>query len=278
MDKLKVKFYTPIINWADQQKRVYKNTPDIQWTGHPVHGMVTGYKTFAILPLEEQFSIEHNKQVKKQESQNERYSNIEKGIMSNITKKPLQEIYQQYMDPNPAGGHGDKGSAHSYISTYEKLLEPYRNSKVNLLEIGIAYGESLEMWYEYFNEGKVYGVDIHDIEIFSNYNKPEGYKNDNRFTIWIEDATKTEFLDTIKGITFNIVIDDGSHKFLDQVKTFNLFKNNNKISPGGIYIIEDVVDLDIVKDDFIALHDNCEIIDLRSVKGRTDDVLIVYKF
>ena len=80
MDKLKVKFYTPIINWADQQKRVYKNTPDIQWTGHPVHGMVTGYKTFASLPLEEQFSIEHNKQVKRQESQNMRYSNIEKGI------------------------------------------------------------------------------------------------------------------------------------------------------------------------------------------------------
>jgi hypothetical protein len=68
------------VNWADQQKRIYKNTPDIQWTGHPVHGMVTGYKTFASLPLEEQFSIEHNKQVKRQESQNMRYSNIEKGI------------------------------------------------------------------------------------------------------------------------------------------------------------------------------------------------------
>jgi hypothetical protein len=68
------------VNWPDQQKRVYKNSPDIQWTGHQVHGMITGYKKFAALPVEEHFSITHNKQVKRQESQNERNSNIEKTL------------------------------------------------------------------------------------------------------------------------------------------------------------------------------------------------------
>jgi len=68
------------VNWPDQQKRIYRNTPEIQWTGHPVHGMVTGYKEFASLPVKEEFSITHNKQVERQEKQNERYYNIEKTL------------------------------------------------------------------------------------------------------------------------------------------------------------------------------------------------------
>ena len=68
------------VNWPDQQKRIYRNSPEIKWTGHQVHGMVTGYKEFASLPVEEGFSITHNKQVERQESQNNRYSNIEKTL------------------------------------------------------------------------------------------------------------------------------------------------------------------------------------------------------
>ena len=67
------------VNWPDQQKRIYKNDPNIQWTGHQVHGMVTGYKTFATLPLEEHFCIIHNKTINRQENQNDRYSKIETG-------------------------------------------------------------------------------------------------------------------------------------------------------------------------------------------------------
>jgi hypothetical protein len=68
------------VNWPDQQKRIYRNSPEIQWTGHQVHGMITGYKKFATLPVEEGFSITHNKQVERQQSQNERYSKIEKTL------------------------------------------------------------------------------------------------------------------------------------------------------------------------------------------------------
>ena len=64
------------VNWPDAQKRIYKNTPDIQWAGHQVHGMVSGYKTYAALPMEEHFSIIHNKEINRQEAQNERYAKI----------------------------------------------------------------------------------------------------------------------------------------------------------------------------------------------------------
>jgi hypothetical protein len=39
--------------------------------------MVEGYKTFATLPFEEEWSIIHNKTIDRQENQNERYYKIE---------------------------------------------------------------------------------------------------------------------------------------------------------------------------------------------------------
>ena len=67
------------VNWPDAQKRIYKNTPGIQWSGHQIHGMVEGYKTFATLPFTEEWSIIHNKTINRQENQNERYTKIEIG-------------------------------------------------------------------------------------------------------------------------------------------------------------------------------------------------------
>jgi hypothetical protein len=67
------------VNWPDAQKRIYRNTPEIKWSGHQVHGMVEGYKTFATLPSNEEWSIIHNKTIDRQENQNERYTKIELG-------------------------------------------------------------------------------------------------------------------------------------------------------------------------------------------------------
>ena len=67
------------VNWPDAQKRIYKNTPNIKWSGHQIHGMVEGYKTFATLPFEEEWSIIHNKTLERQEKQNDRYNQIETG-------------------------------------------------------------------------------------------------------------------------------------------------------------------------------------------------------
>ena len=67
------------VQWPDEQKRIYKNTPDIKWSGHQIHGMVEGFKTFATLPFEEEWSIIHNKTLERQEQQNDRYNQIETG-------------------------------------------------------------------------------------------------------------------------------------------------------------------------------------------------------
>lgn len=185
---------------------------------------------------------------------------------NNIPDKPLNEIYKKW---SFVDGHGDKGTAHTYIPEYERLLSPYRYKKPNFLEIGIAYGESLEMWYEYFQGAKIHGIDIWDKEIGP-------YLKDERFNINIVDATKKEVLDRLDNTTFDIIIDDGSHRFEDQVATFNILKD--RMNVGGIFIIEDVDCLDQKREEFINLHSNCEIIDNRSLLNRYDDVLIIYRF
>lgn len=179
--------------------------------------------------------------------------------------KNLQEIYKNYQSPD---GHGDKGTAHTYIDEYQRLLEPYRENST-VLEIGLFMGESLRMWEEFFIDSDVIGVDISDWQLTNLIN--EGTHN-----IIIGDATKEEILDTLPDKMFDVIIDDGSHLLEHQIKSFDIFKNRMK--PNGIYIIEDIVNIDKDKDVFEKLHNNVEIIDNRHIKGRSDDVLIVYKF
>lgn len=167
----------------------------------------------------------------------------------------LQEIFNKYSIEHEAG-HADKGTIHSYIPEYERLLAPYRNGST-IMEIGIAYGYSMKMWGEYFINSKIIGADI-GIGSLSDYFK------DPKFEIILGDATKPEFLEKVKDYSFDIIIDDASHLSQDQQATFLLLKN--KMKKGGIYIIEDILSLDICKNEFPPLHTNCEIIDLRKTK------------
>lgn len=65
------------INWPDLQMRIVRNSTEIKWTGI-VHEQITGYKTYAILPLERDYSISHIKTIEKQTKQNAFYTNMVK--------------------------------------------------------------------------------------------------------------------------------------------------------------------------------------------------------
>ena len=179
--------------------------------------------------------------------------------------KSLNEIYLNYRSPE---GHGDKGTAHTYIGEYEKLLSDYRENST-VLEIGICRGESLKMWDEYFINSKVYGIDITDQFI-------KDLIKEDKYNIIIGDACSENILTQLDDLTFDVIIDDGSHLINDQISSFNILKNRMK--PNGIYIIEDVNNIDTSIDKLTELHNNIQIIDNRHIKNRVDDVLIIYKF
>ena len=65
------------INFPDWQGRVFRNRPNIRWQ-YKVHEMITGYQTYATLPMDKPFCILHPKTIDKQEQQNKKYSGIQR--------------------------------------------------------------------------------------------------------------------------------------------------------------------------------------------------------
>ncbi len=63
------------VNYPDYQARVFRNREDIRWT-RKVHEYITGCKTYAHLPPQEELSLYHPKTIDKQEQQNRLYSDI----------------------------------------------------------------------------------------------------------------------------------------------------------------------------------------------------------
>jgi hypothetical protein len=181
--------------------------------------------------------------------------------------KTLQEIYEGYSGPDYDAGWGDKGTTHTYIQEYEHLLANYRNGST-VLEIGICHGHSCEMWCDYFTNSTIVGVDIHnhgiDIEKV-------------RYKAIIADATNESVLPHLEDYTFDVIIDDGSHHIGDQLNSYHILKH--KMNPNGIYIIEDVANIDTVRSLFEDLdkEKTITVIDNRNLKGRYDDVLVIIK-
>ena len=125
----------------------------------------------------------------------------------------LSQIYEFFKDDPISmdkldNGGGDKGTIHSYIDEYDRLLNPYRHNST-FLEIGIWRGESIRMWNEYFINSTVIGVEIYAERTGGLFQNPD-------YNIIIADATKPEFLTEIEDYTFDVIIDDGSHYVKDK--------------------------------------------------------------
>jgi len=183
-------------------------------------------------------------------------------------KQTLTEIFKEIGHFGEDIGCNDKGGTHTYLGAYENLFAPFRNG-CTFMEIGLALGDSIKLFDRYFENSQIVGVDIGLV-----FPPPvEGYRN--KVHLIEADATKPEFLEKMGMRKFDIIIDDASHMGDDQVATFNLCKH--MMNPGGLYVIEDILNLDMSRKTFEGLHDNCEVIDMRHT-GRFDNVLICYKF
>lgn len=119
----------------------------------------------------------------------------------------------------------------TYCDIYDKYFINIRNNVKKFVEIGIKSGCSLKMWKEYFPNATIYGIDIDP-----NCKKYE----EERIECFIGDQNDEEFLLEIKEKIgeYDILLDDGSHITMHQIKTFNiLYENCNE---NGFYIIEDL--------------------------------------
>lgn len=103
-----------------------------------------------------------------------------------------------------------------YLDVYENIFSDYRELNVQILEIGIQNGGSLEAWAHYFPLAlSIIGCDI-------NPDCRELSYDDERISVVIGDAKNEETRIQIlnKSDILDIIIDDGSHKSNDVIKTF----------------------------------------------------------
>jgi len=63
------------VNWPDYQWRIYKNVTHIKWE-NKVHEVLGGFKQYATLPMEEDYSLYHPKTIERQIKQNAYYDTI----------------------------------------------------------------------------------------------------------------------------------------------------------------------------------------------------------
>ena len=128
-----------------------------------------------------------------------------------------------------------EGECHSFTEFYDDILKDKRNEQLNILEIGVWNGSSINMWAEYFPNSNVYGIDI-------NINRSNGKIVNNNAQVFLCDGTNEEqinnFLNKIGNPKFDIIIDDGSHQFNHQMKSLLIFMNH--LTDNGIYILEDL--------------------------------------
>jgi hypothetical protein len=119
-----------------------------------------------------------------------------------------------------------------YFKIYHRHLHKFRGRRINILEIGIYSGGSLDMWRSYFGEGAtIYGVDI--------VPSCKAYETEH-IRVFIGDQGSREFWHDFKSRTpaMDIVIDDGSHRHGDQI--VSLQEMLPSINRGGVYVCEDV--------------------------------------
>jgi len=140
---------------------------------------------------------------------------------------------------------GDKGSffahvgqtenlAHRYTYIYEQYMESFRDTKFNLLEIGICSpfypGASLRAWYQYFRQADIFGLDIVECSRFEN----------DRVKTFVVDQTSEQQLRNFTKLAppFKFIIDDGCHD--ERAITISMGELFPQLESGGIYFVEDL--------------------------------------
>jgi cephalosporin hydroxylase len=196
----------------------------------------------------------------------------------------LREIIAHYdINGHEKDGGTDKDTFHSYIELYERLLAPFIDKAITLVEIGIQYGGSMLLWQDYLPRAEFIFVDnVNSISL-----RILEHLDPDRASILFQDAYNEAGADDVDylaesgpsgGIDF--IIDDGPHTLQSQEDFLRLYLP--LLNKGGVAVIEDVQDVQW----FAALEAAVqktegefasEQVDLRSIKGRYDDLVFVVK-
>ncbi len=167
-----------------------------------------------------------------------------------LQKKSLNDLFNffnsdkgdlyEYQYDQPIKNKKEKVQAHGYAKFYEDYFKNIKNEKLKILEIGSFYGNASASLFFYFRNSFLYAGDIFP-DLFR-------YKSKRVKNFFVNSSEEVSIKDNIiaKNIQFNIIIEDASHSFKDQIiSLFLLFKS---LEPKGLFIIEELDFPDTRKD------------------------------
>ena len=142
------------------------------------------------------------------------------------------EILARKFNTDKRTNDKDQNIYHGYTDTYYQLFANKKFEYKNILEIGVQEGRSHLMWYEFFPNTIIYGIDLGTDPLYKDI-------SNDRIKIIIGDQSDKEIIDNnFKDIELNLIIDDGSHCSWHQQLSFKYLWP--KLKSGGYYIIEDL--------------------------------------
>jgi cephalosporin hydroxylase len=140
----------------------------------------------------------------------------------------------------------DKSSVgHEYADIYDLYLQSFRDKPLHFLEIGVKRGSSVSMWSEYFTHphAKLSALDIdysllrRNLRCLLDQNDKES--KDPRWKLFEGDQSDPSVLSRIiERDSFDVIVDDGSHRGIDQKASMECLWPY--VKKGGYYIIEDL--------------------------------------
>jgi len=118
-----------------------------------------------------------------------------------------------------------------YFEIYDRFFARYRGRELNLLEIGVSQGGSIQLWRAYFGPGlHIYSVDINE--------ECRAFEADTD-GMYIGSQEDPAFLRKLRDELppMDIIIDDGGHTMRQQILTFEyLFP---LLKQDGVFLVED---------------------------------------
>ena len=175
----------------------------------------------------------------------------------------------------------DKGTQHCYLGVYEYLFYKKKKTASTIIEVGIGCffeknGGSLKLWKDFFENAQIYGIDILSKERVIN----DLVVNPRVILHCESNAYSKDFVNknfTTKNIKADVIIDDGAHTYESMVTYLDLYLP--LLKEDGILVIEDVQDINWIEGLINCVPEHLkqyvEVIDLRHMKNRYDDILFV---
>ena len=217
-----------------------------------------------------QRDVDHFKQM------NDRYSKISKKRIS--CSHELTDISRKYKNLTDKGPDSTYWRKHCYTEFYGPLFDNIKSKEINMLEIGVNWGGSLLMWDDFLNIKNLHGIDINLNKIYPEV--AEEIRQRSNIKLFEGDAYNVSFIDkNIRKISYDIILDDGSHLYEHQVKFFNNYVKF--LSPGGFLLCEDFSTVEqaraVIEDCELNINRMSLIIRNHCIPSGKGEIIVMYK-